>query len=191
MSYINQTGYWLNDVPQEQHAHSQELSAWIVDFLKDHKDSQIIDFGCGNGNYLKDLKQAGFKHLLGVEGDPIPNDEVDIVKADLTSYLKLDKKGVVICLEVGEHIPQQYEHVLLENIKAHCEDIVIMSWAVRGQTGYGHVNELNNDEIIPKVEALGFTHLEKESTEARSKVINGCPWFKNTIMIFKKQTNNE
>jgi hypothetical protein len=188
-NYINQTGYWLSDVPQEQHAHSIELSAWIVYYLSSYKDKQIFDFGCGNGNYLKDLKNARFQHLLGVEGDPIPNDQVEIIKADLTSPLYLGKKGVVICLEVGEHIPQEHEQALLDNINKHCEDVLIMSWAIRGQGGYGHVNELNNDEVIPKIEALGFTYIPEASNEARSLINNNCPWFKNTILIFTKPTN--
>jgi len=186
MNYINQTGYWSHDVPQEQHAHSHELSAWIVNFLKDHKDKQIIDFGCGNGNYLRDLKAAGFSHLIGVEGDPIPNNDVPIIQADLTSYIDLHKKGVVICLEVGEHIPQEYESMLLDNIDRHCEDILILSWAVVGQGGFGHVNLLNNNEVISKFTALGFTYLQKDSEAARLVISNNCQWFKNTILIFKK-----
>lgn len=186
MSYINQTGYWSKDVPQEEHAHSIDLSAWIVKYLSDYKNNYIIDFGCGNGNYLKDLKQAGFTNLLGVEGDPVPNDQVDIIKADLSSHIDLGKKGIVICLEVGEHIPQEYEHMLLDNIKRHCEEILIMSWAIRDQGGYGHVNCLNNDEVISKLKALGFVYIEEASDSARSVIVDKCTWFKNTVMIFKK-----
>lgn len=189
-NYINQTGFWLKDVPQEQHAHSIELSEWIINYLKDYKDSPIIDFGCGNGHYLRDLKFLGFNNLLGVEGDPIPNKHVEILQRDLTTFIDLGKKGVVISLEVGEHIPQEYEHIYLDNLSRHCESILITSWAVRGQGGYGHVNELNNDEIIPKIEALGFVYLPEESQQARSVITQHCDWFKNTVMIFKKQTND-
>lgn len=184
-NYINNTGYWYKDVPQEQHAHSLELSEWIKNYLFTYKEKNIFDFGCGNGNYLKDLKDEGFKHLLGLEGDPIQNEHVEILKKDLTSYFDLGKKGTIISLEVGEHIPKEYENIYLENLNNHCENNLILSWAIRGQGGYGHVNELNNDEIIPKIEAFGFKYLQKESNEARG-VITNCGWFKNTLMVFKK-----
>ena len=105
---------------------------------------------------------------------------------DLTSQLNLNKKGVVISLEVGEHIPKEYEQIFLDNLNRHCEDLLITSWAIRGQGGYGHVNLLNNDEIIPKIEALGFTHLKELSNAARSIIADDCHWFRDTIMIFKK-----
>jgi hypothetical protein len=184
-NYISDSGFWLKGVPPEYHQHSKELSEWIANYLAKYKNEQIIDFGCGFGNYLIDLKSKGFTKLLGVEGDPIKNEQVEVLKKDLTTQFDLGKKGIVISLEVGEHIPKEYESIYLNNLKNHCKKYLIISWAIRGQGGYGHVNELDNHEIIPKIEALGFTYLQQESNDARS-TINNCFWFKNTLMIFKK-----
>ena len=63
-----------------------------------------------------------------------------------------------------------------------------MSWAIRGQKGWGHVNCLNNDEVIDKLTKKGLIYLPEESAAARATIIDGdtCPWFKNTVLIFKK-----
>ena len=97
------------------------------------------------------------------------------------------KKGIVISLEVGEHIPKQYQDIYLDNLDRHCEELLIISWAVRGQGGYGHFNELNNDEIIPEILKRGFVLLEEETKSIRDSVQSCCHYFKNTLMVFKRK----
>ena len=190
---INERGFWSRDEHQQEHrhAHSDELSGFIIDYLKNYKDSNIIDFGCGDGRYLRDLKSNGFNNLLGIEGDPIPREYVEIIKGDLSLPIHLNRKGVVISLEVGEHIPKEYESVFLDNLSRHCDSVLITSWAIRGQGGYGHVNELNNDEIIPKIENLGFNYDKEASESARLVIKRKCTWFKNTVMIFHKHSTGK
>ena len=62
-----------------------------------------------------------------------------------------------------------------------------MSWANRGQGGDGHVNCLDNHEVINKLEKLNFRYCKDVSAEARSIDLSSAPWFKNTIMIFEKE----
>lgn len=183
--FINERGFWSKDVPLSEHVHSKELSNWIINFLQDYKDTQIYDFGCGTGGYLIDLKNNGFNKLIGIEGDPIKNNQITIIKKDLSKPLELQEKGIIICLEVGEHIDKKYEEILLKNISDNCNGILITSWAIRNQGGFGHVNELNNDEIIPKFEKFGFKYLKDLSEECRGLIMDDCWWFKNTLMIFK------
>jgi hypothetical protein len=93
-----------------------------------------------------------------------------------------------ICLEVGEHIPKQYESIFLDNITSLTTNKIILSWAVVGQGGDGHVNCMNNDEVILKMNELGFNYLEDDSISARNSVsYKIAPWFLNTIMIFQKK----
>ena len=62
-----------------------------------------------------------------------------------------------------------------------------MSWAIIGQLGDGHVNCMNNDEVISKMNELGFDYLEDDSVSARNSVSPEiASWFLKTIMIFKK-----
>lgn len=189
MKEIAKTGYWNGETAHLHHAHSQELSDWICSFFNERmsKEEHIRDFGCGLGNYLKDLQNFGFKVLTGFEAD-IPKQKVfdNIIEQDLTIPFKTFSQGHVISLEVGEHIPREFMDIYLDNITNNCDNYLIISWAIRGQEGFGHVNCLNNDEIIPEIEKRGFTYLKKESESARSVIKDNTWWFKNTILIFKK-----
>ena len=190
---IKETGYWTSDTELSQHMHSPHLSDWIVNFLKDYKDTQIYDFGCGLGNYLKDLEDNGFQKLKGIEADPIKTDHnFEILKLDLATPIQLEEKGIIICLEVGEHIPAQYESIFLENLKNNCDKYLILSWAVRNSGGHGHFNELDNYEVVGRMMQSGFKLLTEISLDARKcfdviKYPNDwCTFFKNTVMIFEK-----
>jgi 2-polyprenyl-3-methyl-5-hydroxy-6-metoxy-1,4-benzoquinol methylase len=184
---IQETGYWLKESASQHHIHSPNLSKWISKFLEDHKENQIYDFGCGLGNYLKDLENDGFTKLIGLEGDPVnTNTNFEVMKIDLTNPFLLNEKGIVICLEVGEHIPKVYQDIFLKNIVDNCTGFLILSWAVKGQGGHGHVNEMDNDEVILTIENLGFKYLNDVSMDARVYPEDYCSYFRNTIMVFEK-----
>ena len=184
---IHQTGFWHKDFAEPHHIHSPNVSKWISEFLSDKKDNQIYDFGCGMGSYLNDLHSNNFTKLIGLEVEPPKTDyEFKINSQNLAHPFILEEKGIVICLEVGEHLPKEYQDVFLDNIENNCSDYLITSWAVRGQGGYGHYNELDNDEIIPEITKRGFTYLPEKSKELRLVVEDFCPYFRNTLMVFKK-----
>lgn len=187
MKEIAETGYWNGETAHIHHVHCSRLSKWIGEFLKDEKSNLLIDFGCGLGNYLKDLQELGFEELIGFEAD-IPKRKVfnDIWTQDLTVPFILPTKGNVLSLEVGEHIPSEFMNIYLDNICNNCNNYLIISWAIRGQAGFGHVNCLNNDEIIPLIEERKFEFLSKETEEVRNIDLSEAPWFINTLLIFKK-----
>jgi SAM-dependent methyltransferase len=194
MSNIASTGYWDGNNPE--HAMSEPLSNWIIEYLKDQKSNPIYDFGCGKGMYLAKLSKAGFTSLCGFEGDP-PKNKVfeNILKQDLTTPFVIPIRGNIISLEVAEHIPSHLTDIYLTNIYNACmkDGIFISSWAVRGQGGHGHCNELNNDEALKLIIAKGFKFLSQDTEAARKNISihqdipNGhLPWFKGTTLIFKK-----
>ena len=46
----------------------------------------------------------------------------------------------VLCLEVLEHIPAEFETIVLDNIDRAARHGVVLSWAVPGQYGFQHIN---------------------------------------------------
>jgi len=186
---ISKTGFWDGENAHKHHVHSEELADYIAIILAGEENEPIYDLGCGMGFYLKSLEDKGFKYLLGFEGDP-PKNKIftNIIKQDLTQDLDIPIKGNVICLEVLEHIPAEFENQVLQNIvnAVGCNKLLILSWAVRGQAGYGHVNCRDNEEVIEIFEELGFKYMSYLSKVAREKVGDNTPWFRNTIMIFKR-----
>lgn len=184
---IHETGYWPSNGIEGWHYHSKNVNDWIIEYLKNRKSETIYDFGCGLGDYLLNLHKNGFTDLIGFEGDPSRQHEgFQIIKQNLAEPFNLEKKGIIISLEVGEHIPLEYEKIFLENLYNNCSDLLILSWATRGQGGVGHYNEQNNDEIIPKVESLGFKLKESDTQDIRKVPEDNCWYFKNTLMIFEK-----
>jgi tryptophanyl-tRNA synthetase len=98
----------------------------------------------------------------------------------------LDNKfDCVLSLEVGEHIPKEYESVFIDNVCSHTNNLLIISWAVVGQGGDGHINCQNNEYVINQIESRGLLYNPLKSKELRESATIG--WFKNTIMVFYKK----
>lgn len=184
---IQKTGYWDKNLAKKHHAHSANLSKWMATFLD--KNKPTYDFGCGIGSYIRDLQNEGFADLTGFEGD-VPDNKVfgNIQQLDLSVPFNFNKKGNVIFLEVGEHIPAEYQNIVLDNVCNACDSKLVLSWAVRGQGGTGHVNELDNYEVIPEVQKRGFKFLPDKTKEVRSLFLDDpCPWFHGSIMVFERE----
>ena len=93
------------------------------------------------------------------------------------------KSDISISLEVGEHIPVEYEQIFLDNIVANTTTIVVLSWAIPGQIGNGHINCRENEYIIQQMANRGFI-LDKNILEKRKQFKN---WFKDSLMLFTRQ----
>jgi SAM-dependent methyltransferase len=187
MKEIANTGFWNGETAHNHHVHSENLSQWIYDFCIKKKIQSVTDFGCGLGEYLSKLSPI-VNNAIGVEGSiPKAAKFEYIIQGDLTTDLKSKAftSDLVISLEVGEHIPAEFMGVYLDNITNHSAKYLITSWAVRGQAGFGHVNCLDNAEIIPEFENRGFKLLEKETEKARLIIEDKAHWFRNTLFIFK------
>lgn len=181
---ISETGYWEEIC---SHHTDEGLKKTLVEFLKDM--GSIVDFGCGDASYIKHISSNLNIKVEGYDGNP----NVDTISGGVAKQLDLSnpfdfkkKFDVVMSLEVAEHIPKEYENIYVNNLITHCGGYLIISWAIPGQGGKGHVNEQPNKYVLNLFKNLGFEYLE-EFTECLRSNITNCIWFKNTIFIFKKQ----
>lgn len=185
---ISKTGYWTFEGKRFEHEHVYDsgVSDALVIFAKSLGVTKSYDFGCGPGKYVENFRKSGIE-ASGFDGNPITSKIPHCAVQDLTSDFQFPAVDFLVCLEVCEHVPAQYENKLINTIDRHLNSNgkLILSWAVVGQGGTGHVNCRNNDYVIKKFEMLGYTYLEDESNNMRSKVSN-APWFKNTILVFNK-----
>ena len=187
---INSRGFWENPTA-EGHGHDEGLAKGIVEFLHSVGAESVVDMGCGDGFYTKYLN-ANRICCLGFDGNPNTPEltEGQGYVLDLTQKHSFGPLDWVLSLEVGEHIPSQYEEVFLENLDIHNKDGMILSWAVRGQGGDGHVNCKDNEEVIGKVCSRGYTFDESVTNYLRNKAAtfpNPCYWFRNTLMVFRRK----
>lgn len=183
---INKNGYWETNTG-EGHVHDHSLSNSLIDFLKSENIESIVDLGCGMGDYAHKFIANGIP-CDAYDGNPNTNLLTQGLGKvlDLSAPFDLGKKfDCVLTLEVGEHIPKEYESIFIDNITKHTGKILLLSWAILGQTGDGHVNCQNNDYIISQIEKIGFKYLLDNSNVLRNSISNAL-WFKNTIMVFRK-----
>ena len=113
---INKNGFWENN-SLDGHAFDSMLSKSISKFCLKNKVETAYDFGCGHGKYTMDLNNTGVT-CKGFDGNPhtkiISNDFCDVL--DLTTDFKLSEVDLVLSLEVGEHIPSEFEDHNIKNI---------------------------------------------------------------------------
>jgi hypothetical protein len=162
----------------------------ICDFLAEYftPDQPIIDLGAGLGFYSRGLTERGFQ-CVAVDGSQAAADAglFPIQVHDLSKPLPLDfPEGQVLCLEVGEHIPRRFEKVLLNNIFRCAKQRMVLSWALVGQSGRGHVNCRDNYWVIERLRAAGW-RVDVDGTErARSLDFGHWWWYKQSIMCFRE-----
>ena len=87
--------------------------AVILDLIK--PQSSVLDLGCGNGQFLRFLKEQGYKNYYGID---VSKQQIDFCKekvtdkvevADIFGFLR-DKKNafdLVVMNDVLEHIPKE------------------------------------------------------------------------------------
>ena len=179
---ISNTGFWNIDGAQfeYEHCYDESLSNSICSFATGLGTKKLYDFGCGPGKYVDAFRRHGID-ATGFDG--IPYCKVQ----DLTSSdFQHEPVDFILCLEVGEHVPKEFESVLLSNIDKHLNPngTLVLSWAVVGQGGFGHVNCQNNDYVIQTMESRGYS--VNTTTSYLLRKSSTLPWFKDTIMVFNK-----
>lgn len=185
----NYDQYGIFKKEYQEHRKYNRMSKSLITHISEYfnKDYPVYDFGCGNGEYLYELQKQGFT-VFGYEGTPGINEisVIPITEHNLTIPLDKPKQtGNVMCIEVLEHIPKQYENVIVNTLIKHTKEKLVISWAVRGQSGVGHVNTQNSDYVIPLFESKGFLYNDEESRKWRYDASKDFPWFANSLYAFR------
>jgi cyclopropane fatty-acyl-phospholipid synthase-like methyltransferase len=183
---INSRGFWENET-EEGHYNDKFILEGINEIITENNIKSLVDFGCGPGYYVYNLRNKldYFEAYDGNPNTPIITGGVGKV-VDLSENMDLGRTfDFVLSLEVGEHIPKQYETIFIDNLLNHSNKVIILSWATIGQGGYGHVNEQPNNYIESLFTPHGYTrNLEYEK---RLRDSAHWWWFKNTIIFFEKK----
>ena len=181
-------GFFFGDDSHKFHFYDESLAFALVDFFIKERAQSIVDFGCGNGDYVKVLLSNQID-AIGYDGNPDTPKMTDGVGhvLDLSKSFDLNRSfDWVLSFEVGEHLPKEYERIFIENLNNHNNKGIILSWAIEGQTGFGHFNERNNDYIKKIFTEYGYLNDLESENDFRMKA--AIPWFKNTIMVFRKNS---
>lgn len=180
-----ETGIWNQEEADKNHIFSYRTARWIAGFLD--KNQHLYDVGCGKGTYSGYFESVGFKSVIGIDGIVYEGKECSqLFACDLTDKLEFNQKGNILCLEVGEHIPEQFLPVFIDNLTNNCNGWVVLSWAVPWQDGIGHVSCQTNDWVKDEFWRRGFCFMPEETRIIREMPEGYVNYFKETLMIFKK-----
>jgi hypothetical protein len=150
------------------------------------KVKSVVDWGCGEGAWLKVFKDYGCR-VQGYDGDYIdPHrlliDESEFTGIDLSRRMITDIYDLAISLEVAEHLSAEYADNFVSNI-CQSSNNILFSAAIPGQKGVGHVNEQWSSYWVQKFATYGFVgdDIFKRLFWNDPRVEN---WYKQNMIFF-------
>lgn len=156
------------------------------------KPKSAVDFGCGEGVWLRVLKDIDNDvEILGMDGDYVKKEELKIPEecfkaCDLSVRVTLEKKyDLAISLEVAEHIAESSADIFVDNI-TDCADNILFSAAIPGQGGTNHVNEQWQSYWIKKFEERGY-FVDFSVRNYFWEVKEITPWRRQNLLFFSKE----
>jgi len=200
---------------------NQCIAKFIADhFLEEFQEIRpgmkpsVVELGAGLGKYARYMKEVrDFNLKECCDGNPqthnatkglcrtrnIAQPQIDIPKADFA-----------YSLEVGEHIPAEFQDVFLDNLDRANRFGMVLSWAPKSEANCGgdvHVNCRNKDELIEIIEKRGYQYMPADTERAREiggscPCTIGCgvraeewhikkpmaaPWFAESMLVFKRE----
>lgn len=140
--------------------------------------SSVIDVGCGQGEWLDAFPVA---YKVGV--DIAAPERKNYVRADITEPFNLGQFDLALCLEVGEHLPDEAADTLIESL-IRASGRVVFGAAVLGQAGTGHINCQPHDYWHAKFGDRGFDMYDV----IRPLIANDprvSPWYRNNMFLYR------
>ena len=180
-------GMWTMPTCENAHVVDLPLAEHLSSSL--FRGGSLLELGAGCGCYgarfeassKPPSEMALFDGTTNI--DALTNGHVQ--PRDLSQSLSLGRKfDWVMSLEVGEHIPRQFEHTFISNIVNHATTGIVLSWAVVGQRGTGHINTRSNAHIAAALAREGWAKDEQASQAARDVATMG--WFKGSLGVYRR-----
>ena len=187
---ISDTGFWTDD-QRETHITSHKLKQNLLKFYKNNNVNHVLDFGCGDGSYVKFLRRNGLD-AFGIDKNTKLIGNNFYIDGDLSQNLDLKTMADYSqSFEVGEHIPLDKMGIFIDNICNHSRKGVIISWALEGQGGDGHINEQENSVIINEFRKRNFKYDENSSQYFKNDFYGVYfMYFSDSIMVFTRNEEN-
>jgi SAM-dependent methyltransferase len=149
---------FFQDVTATARTSAQAIVPHVMELIR---PTTVVDFGCGQGVWLRTFKEHGVKVVLGLDGSYVDRNRLlvdphEFRPADLQQPIHLDQKfDLALCLEVAEHLPARSAGTLVQSLVA-AAPIVLFSAALPGQGGTAHLNERWPQYWETLFEALGM-----------------------------------
>ncbi|XP_055875545.1 uncharacterized protein LOC106052125 isoform X1 [Biomphalaria glabrata] len=187
-SRVSQRGGWcwsMSSPDSQEHKWDKGFANALSSFLK---GKTVGSFGDGPGAYKSYLDSLGeVRNYTAYDGAPYIED----VTKGLVKFLDLTSPQYdvpifdwVLSIEVGEHIPPQYEDTYLDNLARHAREGLILSWASPGQNGLSHVNTKPLADVVLQMNRRGFTLNVKAGELLRNA--STFYWLRNNVNVYHR-----
>jgi SAM-dependent methyltransferase len=177
---VRYTPEWFQSRASGANSSAARIAPLVFDWVR---PESVIDLGCGTGSWLTAFRDLGAKRVVGIDGDWVPRDQLEIpeedfVAGDLNDYIPIqDGFDLAICLEVAEHLKEPWPLDFVGKL-TRLASVVLFSAAVPGQPGNGHVNTR-----WPTEWAQDFRHYGYEGLD----LIRPRVWGDNRVKYFYQQ----
>lgn len=158
--------YYTDDFYNSTRDYSRQSAEVIAPLVIDlFPCKQVVDVGCGDGTWLKVFHKYGVEEVLGIDGDYIDTNilqipEKNFISFDLNKEFRVDRKfDLVISLEVGEHLPEACADTFIDSL-INLSSVVLFSAAIPNQDGPGHVNEQWQEYWAKKFHQRGYVAID-------------------------------
>jgi hypothetical protein len=108
--------------------------------------------------------------------------QVRFVDLTLPQYW-LPRYDWVLSLNVIEHIPQQFESVVLDNMVRVAGEGIVLSWATPAQDGFQHVN-LREPTDVERL--MGDRNLYRDQSAIDK--LQQVGWFKVSLGVYRRHS---
>ncbi|XP_059177313.1 uncharacterized protein LOC131956751 [Physella acuta] len=185
---VSEFGGWCAEISapgSSKHHWDKTFSTALSAYLA---GKTVGSFGEGPGAYKTHMDTLGqVTSYTAYDGAPFVESVTDgkVKFLDLTSpQYGLPIFDWVISVEVGEHIPPQFEDIYLDNLVRHAREGLILSWGKPGQMGLSHVNNKPLTEVIAQLNKRGFHIVPEDGQHLREAA--SVFWLKDNIQVYKR-----
>ena len=174
----------------EPYVRTAEVLARIL--LDEFRPARVADLGCGCGAYSQALAREGVS-VLALDGVrppaehafPVPLHVQDLSAPFENSWGPFD---LALCLEVAEHVPEEFSDALLDNV-TRFSDTLVLSAAPPNQGGHHHVNERPRNYWVRRLAARGFAYNRRRTGrvfEAARAIKPPLMWMAQHMAVYEK-----
>lgn len=188
VSDIYNNEFYRHDVDENQAASAGGFAEALLECFSPRT---LIDIGCGNGIYLRELNKRNVQ-VVGCDGSShgvlLCPPEVFVFQFNLKEVLAVNRRfDLCLCLEVAEHIPNRYSQNLVETC-CRASDLVVFSAAPVGQGGTDHINEQPAEYWENLFAQAGFRKSHGDTAKLREKFNhrNVVHWLRENTSVYRK-----
>jgi hypothetical protein len=151
------------------------------------RNVEVVEFGAGSGRYASALRNKTARYEAFDGAPNVAERTFGLVKyLDLTTPKKdIRRSDWVMCLEVIEHIPAQFEERVITFLKRTAKFGIIVSWARPLQKKQAHVNTRSILHVLSTFEGSDF-EVDVALTLCLREV-STFTWFQRNIVVFKRR----